>query len=58
VLISRDLKEFGVQRFGAENNPGHEIMKWVMENYQLEKRTGADPLTSEREKGVVIWRRK
>jgi hypothetical protein len=58
VLISRDLREYGVKRFGNEGNPGHLIMQWVVTNYGLEKKTGGDPFVPEGQKGAVILRHK
>lgn len=58
VLISRDLSEFADQRYGVEGGPGHEIIKWVLANYRLEKRTGGDPFNPAGPKGVMILRRK
>lgn len=58
VLISRDLREFSDKRFGGEGNPGHEILKWVVANYWLEKKTGGDPFVPEGQKGAMILRHK
>jgi hypothetical protein len=58
VFISRDLREFGIKRFGDEGNQGHEIMKWVVANYWLEKKAGGDPFNPDGPKGVMIMGRK
>lgn len=58
VMISRDLREFGIKRYGDEGNLGHEIVQWVAANYWLEKKTGGDPFVPEGEKGAIILRRK
>lgn len=58
VLITRDLREFGVARFGAPGNMGSEIMKWVSNNYSLETGLGGDPLAIDDHPGAMILRRR
>lgn len=58
VLISRDVAEFGTKGFGNEGSPGHEIIKWVVANYWLEKRTGGDPFEPRGPKGAMVLRKK
>jgi hypothetical protein len=36
ILITRDLREFGIKQFGAPGNPGQKIVRWLGENYLLE----------------------
>jgi hypothetical protein len=58
VLISRDMKEFGVTRYGAPGNPGFALVPWVAENYKSEQWLGGDPLDPNGNVGAVILRRK
>ncbi len=58
VLISRDLSEFGVSRFGTPGNFGYEIVKWLAENYVAADRLGGDPLKEHGPPGAIILRRK
>ena len=58
VLISRNATESVESRFGTEGGPGTQIAGWVRTNYAVENQTGADPLASQREMGVVIFRKK
>lgn len=44
VLISLDLRDFGVQRYGESAGKGALILAWVEEHYQVSKSLGGDPL--------------
>ncbi|HZV35415.1 MAG TPA: hypothetical protein VFB72_12655 [Verrucomicrobiae bacterium] len=57
VLISRDLKEFGVTRYGAPGNPGFALVPWVSQNYQSEAWVGGDPLDPNARVGAVVMHR-
>jgi len=56
VLIGRDMREYGVQRFGESPEHGSTVMEWVKRNCAPEWRLGGDPLDV-REGGVVILKR-
>jgi hypothetical protein len=58
VLISRDLREFGIQRFGDEGNAAHLVMQWVVANYWLDQKIGGDPIIPDGPKGAMILRHK
>lgn len=58
VLITRDLTEFGVARFGAPGNLGNDIVKWVFNNYTIDAHLGGDPLAIDDHPGAVILKRK
>jgi hypothetical protein len=58
VLISRDLSEHTVKRFGEEGKPGSKIVNWTLANYQPTKKIGGDPLDPKSSKGAVILQRK
>ena len=57
VIVSRDLREYGVQRYGDRSGEGLEIMTWAAANYDLVGNLGGDPLDV-RQRGVVILERK
>ena len=58
VLITRDLSESGIARFGAPGNIGYEVVKWVANNYSIEAGMGGDPLVLDARPGALIMRRK
>jgi hypothetical protein len=58
VLISRNLSEFGMGRFGTPGNFGHDIWTWVSDNYVIAARLGGDPLVADGPPGAIILRRK
>lgn len=58
VLITRDLSEFGVARFGAPGNVGFEVVKWVANNYSIESALGGDPLAPKAQPGAWFLQRK
>jgi Dolichyl-phosphate-mannose-protein mannosyltransferase len=56
VLISRDLGEYGVDRYGAQAGNGREILSWIERNYKRVAAIGGDPLDY-REHGAVLLRK-
>ena len=57
VIISRDLREYGVQRYGVKPGSGGLILRWVDENYKDEASLGGDPLDERQFGGVILKRR-
>jgi hypothetical protein len=57
VLISRDLREYGIQRYGERPGRGEEILSWINREYERVWSVGGDPLDY-RQRGGVIFRRK
>jgi hypothetical protein len=57
VIISRDLREYDIQRYGEAPGKGEEIMRWVNANYQPAVSFGGDPLDNQTH-GAIILRRK
>ncbi len=57
VLISRDLQEFGVYRFGETPEHGKEILSWLEENYKPFRQIGGDPLDVH-QRGVTLYEQK
>jgi len=57
VIISRDLREYGIQRYGEQPDEGQQILRWIGENYETAASIGGDPLDY-RQRGALILRRK
>ena len=57
VIISRDLAEYGITRYGATNGPGYLLLQYLRPNYSLASGHGADPLDAKTGKGVLILKR-
>jgi hypothetical protein len=57
VIISRDLREYGVRRYGEAPGKGGLIMRWVDQNYRLSGHVGGDPLEAGHRGGVILKRR-
>lgn len=57
VVISMDLREFGVEYYGERSGSGQQILHWVAENYELAAAVGGDPLDY-RQRGYIILKRK
>jgi hypothetical protein len=53
AIISRDLREFGVQRYGERSGQGKAILDWASADYELAATLGDDPLDP-RGRGVVL----
>lgn len=43
VLLSRDLREHGIARFGASGQPGHELLAYFGRRYRILRQFGGDP---------------
>ena len=43
VLLSRDLREHGITRFGAFGQPGHELISYFERQYRTLRQFGGDP---------------
>jgi hypothetical protein len=56
VIISRDLREYGIGRYGEAPGEGQSILGWVSENYQREMAVGGDPLDVGQAGGVLLKR--
>lgn len=57
VLISLDLRDFGVQRYGEAVGKGASIMAWIDERYVTATALGKDPLDT-RQRGARILKPK
>ena len=43
VLLSRDMREHGITRFGASGQPGHKMLIYIQDHYRILRRFGGDP---------------
>jgi len=57
VLVSRDLREYGVQRYGESPEQGGQIMDWAGDRYEVATAFGGDPLDYH-QRGLMILRRR
>ncbi len=57
VLISRDLRAHGIDRYGEAPGKGREILEWLTRDYQLHAYGGDDPLDVGGY-GAAIYKRK
>ena len=55
-MISRDLREYGVERYGDKPGSGQEILAWLSQNYGKIAQVGGNPLDV-RQRGAVILKR-
>ncbi len=56
VLVSRDLREYGVQRYGESPEQGGQILDWMGDRYVVAAAFGGDPLDF-RQRGLMILQR-
>lgn len=54
VLVSRDLREYGISRYGESRDQGGQILEWVSANYRPVASIGGDPLDVHK-RGAVIF---
>src|SRR6185312_11555709 len=57
ALVSRDLREYGVQRYGESPEQGGQILEWARNRYAPVATLGGNPLDY-RERGLIIFQRK
>jgi len=57
VIISRSIREFGIERYGEQPDEGQQILSWVKKNYKTVASEGGDPL-DDSQHGVVMLTRK
>jgi hypothetical protein len=53
VIVSRDLREYGVLCYGESPEQGGQILNWVSDRYEIAKEFGGDPLDF-RQRGLMI----
>lgn len=57
VIASRDLRDFGVSKYGERDGAGRQIMRWIAERYEVTHQIDNDPLDSA-QCGAYIMQRK
>ena len=56
VLMSRDLTEYGVIKYGAKGQSGELIMTWVLQNYHISDSYGQNPLSGSGVGGSIFMK--
>jgi hypothetical protein len=56
VIVSRDLREYGISRYGESPGKGQEILEWVALNYRPVASIGGDPLDFHKRGAVLLNR--
>lgn len=57
AIVSRDLREYGIQRYGENPGSGQQILTWVANNYTVVGSIGGDPLDYRQRGGMVLTRK-
>ena len=57
ALLSRDLAEFGIARYGQKSGEGLELLTWVQSNYEVIRRIYDDPLDPGRCGAILLRHR-
>jgi hypothetical protein len=57
VIISRDLREYGIQRYGEKPGSGQQILLWVADHYEPAASLGGNPLDYQQRGGVILKRK-
>jgi hypothetical protein len=56
VVISSDLREYGIYRYGDAPGRGQLLLDWVMANYKVIGKIGGDPLDVRRRGAIILHR--
>ena len=57
VVISRDLREYGIRRYGERSGAGKAIVEWVGQNYETIGRAGGDPFEFSQNGALMLQRK-
>lgn len=57
VLLSRDLRGAGIERYGAGSGSGKELLAWVAGHYNQFATAADDPFNPDQQ-GLIVYRRK
>jgi hypothetical protein len=55
VLLRRDLRKYGIARYGEKIGEGQAFLQWIANGYQLAATAGGDPLNP-RQAGLAVYR--
>jgi len=53
AVLSRDLTEYGVTRYGSKGQSGEQIISWMKNQYKVSASLGGDPLDPKQLGGIV-----
>jgi len=53
AVLSRDLTEYGVTRYGSKAQSGEQIISWMKDKYKVSASLGGDPLDPKQLGGIV-----
>ena len=53
VVLSRDLTEYGVTRYGSKGQSGEQIISWMKDKYKVSASQGGDPLDAKQVGGII-----
>ena len=53
VVLSRDLTEYGVTRYGSKGQSGEQIISWMKDKYKVSASQGGDPLDPKQMGGII-----
>ncbi|HXI83936.1 MAG TPA: glycosyltransferase family 39 protein [Verrucomicrobiae bacterium] len=56
VIISRDLTEYGINRYGEAPGRGQLLLRWVRANYRVFEAVGGDPLDVQQRGAIILQR--
>jgi hypothetical protein len=57
VVISRDLREYGVRRYGESYGQGRRILEWVATHYKMDSIYGGNPVDNSQRGAVILtWK--
>jgi hypothetical protein len=58
VIVSRDLREYGIQRYGEKPGSGKRLLEWLAKYYELAFLVGDDPLDYRKQGGAIFQPKK
>jgi hypothetical protein len=54
AIVSRDLREYGIRRYGEAPGEGQLLLRWVADHYLRDLSVGGDPLDPAQFGGVLL----
>jgi hypothetical protein len=57
VIASRDLRDYGISRYGERDGAGQQIVQWLGQHYQITHQIGDNPLEANRCGAYVLQRK-
>jgi hypothetical protein len=56
VIISRSLRDYGIEHYGKRPGEGREILEWASSNYRIVSSIGGDPFESDQRGALILSR--